>query len=43
MRFSSEDLDWAAGIVGRWVPPTTGGNTDTGLLLQVLAGQTPTV
>ena len=22
MRFSSEDLDWAAGIVGRWVPPT---------------------
>jgi len=22
MRFSSGDLDWAAGIVGRWVPPT---------------------
>jgi threonine dehydratase len=22
MRFRSEDLDWAAGIVGRWVPPT---------------------
>src|SRR5207247_1564119 len=22
MRFNSGDLDWAAGIVGRWVPPT---------------------
>src|SRR5262249_59501102 len=22
MRFSSEDLSWAAGVVGRWVPPT---------------------
>jgi threonine dehydratase len=22
MRFSSEDRDWAVGIVGRWVPPT---------------------
>src|SRR5215471_16734118 len=22
MRFNSADLDWAAGIVGRWVPPT---------------------
>jgi len=22
MRFSSEDLDWASGVVGRWVPPT---------------------